>query len=199
MPSLVCRMEATPVHSSKSRISKAESYFKFWYQKAVCLRRFISKGLSKAKCPWVKYQEVSKFPSVRRDPAVVVDRSVSFVSVEDYSTEEQWENYWRSPSVRHLWKWKINLEPTKIHGNTVTFESTEKSLNSEEIDKLINRFESLTIRTTALCCDPQIDLLNEWMVYSGKGLPIGSSHCILFFGNFQCIGEMSYGFIGHDG
>ena len=115
----------------------------FDIKKPVFYAEIYLKGLSKKQnAPGVKYQEVSKFPSVRRDLAVVVDRSVSFAQLKTIAQKNSGKLL-KGVGLFDIYENENQLgADKKSMAIQLHFESTEKSLNSEEIDKLINRLIS---------------------------------------------------------
>lgn len=93
----------------------------------------------------VAYQAVSKFPSVRRDLALVVDNSINFIDIELIANKVG-KKILNSVNLFDVYKNDDQLgEGKKSYAVSFTFENPEKTLKDQEIDlimnKLINEFE----------------------------------------------------------
>ena len=86
-----------------------------------------------------KFEEFTKFPVIRRDLAVVIPKSVSFDSLKQIASKSCGKNL-VDVNVFDVFEDEKKLgEGKKSYALNFTFESLEKSLNSEEIDKIMNK------------------------------------------------------------
>lgn len=93
----------------------------------------------------VTFQPISKFPSVRRDLAIVVDNSVNFIDIELIANKVG-KKILNSVNLFDVYKNSDQLgKGKKSYAVSFTFEDQEKTLKDQEIDrimnKLINEFE----------------------------------------------------------
>lgn len=93
----------------------------------------------------IQYQEVSKFPSSRRDLAVVIDESVPFSSLKEIAQSKSGKNL-RELSLFDIYRNEEQLGPgKKSYALSLLFESRERSLSSQELDiqmdKIIKAYE----------------------------------------------------------
>jgi phenylalanyl-tRNA synthetase beta chain len=95
----------------------------------------------------IKYQEVSKFPSVKRDLALLVNDSVSFDSLRSIA-EKTDKKLLKEVGVFDVYKGDKLPEGKKSYALSFVFQDDEKTLSDKQIDaviqKLIYNFEKET-------------------------------------------------------
>lgn len=86
----------------------------------------------------IKYTEISKFPEVRRDLALLVDSSVSFEEI--YSIARQTEkSLLKDISLFDVYEGKNLPEGKKSYAVSFVLQDSTKTLTDEQIDKIINK------------------------------------------------------------
>lgn len=86
----------------------------------------------------IKYTEISKFPEVRRDLALLVDSSVSFEEI--YSITRQTEkSLLKDISLFDVYEGKNLPEGKKSYAVSFVLQDSSKTLTDEQIDKIINK------------------------------------------------------------
>lgn len=87
----------------------------------------------------VSFQPVSKFPSVRRDLALVVDNSVNFIDIELIANKVG-KKILNSVNLFDVYKNEDQLgKGKKSYAVSFTFEDQEKTLKDQDIDRLMNK------------------------------------------------------------
>ncbi len=87
----------------------------------------------------VQYQEVSKFPVVRRDLALVVDKTVKFESIEKLAYKAE-KRILKSVNLFDIYEAEDLGENKKSYSVSFFLQNDEKTLNDKQIDKMMNRF-----------------------------------------------------------
>lgn len=90
----------------------------------------------------VRMQEIIKFPAVRRDLALVVDKKVSFVEIEAIAKKAE-RNILQSVGLFDVYEGKNLGEDKKSYSITFSLQDAKKTLNDKQIDKLMNRLIQL--------------------------------------------------------
>lgn len=86
----------------------------------------------------IKYVEISKFPEVRRDLALLVDQEVSFESV--YSIAKQTEkSLLKDVSLFDVYEGQNLPEGKKSYAVSFTLQDSSKTLTDEQIDKIMTK------------------------------------------------------------
>ncbi len=87
----------------------------------------------------VQYQEVPKFPVVRRDLALVLDKAVKFEAIEvlAYKTEKR---SLKSVNLFDIYEGEKLGEGKKSYSVSFLLQNAEKTLNDKQIDKMMKRF-----------------------------------------------------------
>lgn len=86
----------------------------------------------------IKYVEISKFPEVRRDLALLVDQEVSFESV--YSIAKQTEKtLLKDVSLFDVYEGQNLPEGKKSYAVSFTLQDSSKTLTDEQIDKIMTK------------------------------------------------------------
>lgn len=93
----------------------------------------------------IRYQEVSKFPSSRRDLAVVLEESVPFSSLQEIAFSKAGKNL-KELSLFDIYRSEEQLgSGKKSYALSLLFESQDRSLSSQELDiqmdKIIKAYE----------------------------------------------------------
>ena len=93
----------------------------------------------------IKYQEVSKFPEVRRDLALVVDKNISFAEIEAVAYQTEKKLLQRNISLFDVYQGDKLPEGKKQYALSFTLEDKEKTLTDNQIEaimkKLLKGFE----------------------------------------------------------
>jgi phenylalanyl-tRNA synthetase beta chain len=87
----------------------------------------------------IKYQEVYKFPVVRRDLALVLDKSVKFESIEKLAYKAE-KRILKSVNLFDIYEGPELSEEKKSYSVSFFLQDSEKTLNDKQIDKMMNRF-----------------------------------------------------------
>jgi len=94
--------------------------------------------------PKVAYQEISRFPEVRRDLSLVIDKKLTFAEIENlaFNTERK---LLKKVNVFDVYEGDKLEEGKKSYSVSFTLQSFDKTLNEKAIDKtmqrLMNAFE----------------------------------------------------------
>ncbi|MEL7003094.1 MAG: phenylalanine--tRNA ligase subunit beta [Bacteroidota bacterium] len=89
----------------------------------------------------IVYQEVSKFPEVRRDLSLVIDKSVTFEQIKNVALKAE-RKLLRGLNVFDVYEGKNIGEDKKAYAINFTLQDSEKTLNDKVIDKTMNRMMS---------------------------------------------------------
>lgn len=104
-----------------------------------------------SKLTKIKYREVSKFPSVRRDLALLVDSEVNYLQIEDLILKQD-KKLIRRVNLFDVYKGK-NLEKNKkSYAVSLVFSDDEKTLTDHQIDQVMNKI----IKTLSVNLDVQL-------------------------------------------
>ena len=94
------------------------------------------KGLKKHK---VQFAEISKFPTVRRDLALVIDRSVKFADIEGIARKTA-RQLLKEINLFDVYENEDQLGAGKVsYAVSYVFEDPTKTLRDKEIDKVMNK------------------------------------------------------------
>ena len=86
----------------------------------------------------VSYTELSKFPSVKRDLALLLDKSVQFADIERIASECE-RKLLKAVELFDVYEGK-NLEPgKKSYAISFILQDEEKTLNDKQIDKIMSK------------------------------------------------------------
>jgi len=96
----------------------------------------ILKAIRKNK---IVYKEVSKFPSVRRDLAILVDKNVSFSSLKNIAEKTE-RKILREVNVFDVYEGDKLPVGKKSYALSFVFQDEEKTLLDKQIDSLIQKF-----------------------------------------------------------
>lgn len=93
------------------------------------------KLISQAK---VQYKEVSKFPSVRRDLALLIDKEVSYNQLKQLALKQD-KKLLKATNLFDVYEGKNLLEGKKSYGISFTFLNENKTLTDKEVDKVMEK------------------------------------------------------------
>lgn len=96
----------------------------------------ILKAIRKNK---IVYKDVSKFPSIRRDLAILVDRNVSFLSLKNIAEKTE-RKILRDVNVFDVYEGDKLPVGKKSYALSFVFQDEEKTLVDRQIDSLIQKF-----------------------------------------------------------
>jgi phenylalanyl-tRNA synthetase beta chain len=88
----------------------------------------------------VKYSEIPKFPTVRRDLALLVDKNIAFAEIEKiaYQTDKK---LLKDVSLFDVYEGKNLPEGKKSYAVSFTLQDEEKTLNDKQIESLMLRIQ----------------------------------------------------------
>jgi phenylalanyl-tRNA synthetase beta chain len=87
----------------------------------------------------MKVQEISRFPSVRRDLALVIDKDVSFEAIEQIARQTEKKKL-KQVGLFDLYENEQHLgKGKKSYAVSFIFENLEKTMNDQEIDQIMTR------------------------------------------------------------
>lgn len=89
----------------------------------------------------VKMEEISKFPIVRRDLALVVDKKVTFAEVEAIARKTE-RNILKSVGLFDVYEGDKLEEGKKSYSINFSLQDSNKTLKDKQIDKLMNKLIS---------------------------------------------------------
>ncbi|MDR1610157.1 MAG: phenylalanine--tRNA ligase subunit beta [Candidatus Symbiothrix sp.] len=120
-------------------------------QKAVCKRFDINAEVYFAELNWdalmkenkkvfVKYSEIARFPAVRRDLALLIDKNVSFAEIEKiaYQTDKK---ILKEVSLFDVYEGKNLPEGKKSYAVGFTLQDEEKTLNDKQIESVMSKIQ----------------------------------------------------------
>lgn len=87
----------------------------------------------------VQYQEVPKFPVVRRDLALVLDKAVKFESIEALAYKAEKRSL-KLVNLFDIYEGQELGEGKKSYSVSFFLQNAEKTLNDKQIDKMMKRF-----------------------------------------------------------
>ncbi|TKG90390.1 phenylalanine--tRNA ligase subunit beta [Puteibacter caeruleilacunae] len=95
----------------------------------------VEKEASKAK---VSYTELPKYPEVRRDLALLIDKSVSFKQIKDIATKVE-KKLLRHVDLFDVYEGKNLPEGKKSYAVSFILRDNEKTLKDKQIDKIMQK------------------------------------------------------------
>jgi phenylalanyl-tRNA synthetase beta chain len=120
-------------------------------QKSVCKKFDINAEVYFAELNWdiimkenrnnsVRYSEISKFPAVRRDLALLIDKNIAFAEIEKiaYQTDKK---LLKEVSLFDVYEGKNLPEGKKSYAVSFTLQDEEKTLNDKQIESLMQRIQ----------------------------------------------------------
>lgn len=87
----------------------------------------------------IKYEEVSKFPEVKRDLALVLDKNISFSDIETLAYQLERKNLKRNISLFDVYEGDKLPEGKKQYALSFTLEDKEKTLTDKQIDSIMQK------------------------------------------------------------
>ena len=97
----------------------------------------------------VKYSELPKFPEVRRDLALLVDRQIDFLEIEKAAYETE-KNILRGVNLFDVYEGEGIPRGKKSYAVSFILRDDEKTLRDEDIEKIMNKLvKSFTDRLGA--------------------------------------------------
>jgi len=97
----------------------------------------------------IKYTEISKFPEVRRDLALLVDRTVTFESIYDVARNTE-KGLLKDISLFDVYEGKNLPEGKKSYAVSFMLQDSTKTLTDEQIDKIMTKIrQNLETQTGA--------------------------------------------------
>jgi len=88
----------------------------------------------------VTYSEIPKYPSVRRDLALLVDRNVPFYEIEKIAHHTD-KKYLKEVSLFDVYEGKNLPEGKKSYAVSFTLQDEEKTLNDKQIESIMSRIQ----------------------------------------------------------
>lgn len=95
-------------------------------------------ALKKVKPGKVKFKEIPKFPSMRRDLALLLDGAKTFAQVEKIATEES-KRILKSVNLFDVYQDKKLGDDKKSYAVSFIFEDEKKTLTDKDVDKLMDK------------------------------------------------------------
>ena len=86
----------------------------------------------------IKYKEVSKYPSVRRDLALLVDEAITFEQLKNISLKTE-RKLLKEVNIFDVYKGDKLPEGKKSYALSFTIQDEEKTLNDKQIDSIIQK------------------------------------------------------------
>lgn len=86
----------------------------------------------------IKYKPVSKFPEVRRDLALLIDKEVQFKQIEALARQTE-KNILKEVSLFDVYEGKNLQENKKSYGVSLVFQDQNKTLTDKHIDNVMDR------------------------------------------------------------
>ncbi len=86
----------------------------------------------------IKYQEVAKFPEVRRDLALLVDETVSFTDLKR-TAEKAEKKLLKKVDIFDVYRGEKLAQGKKSYALSFIFQDETKTLNDKEIDKMMSK------------------------------------------------------------
>ncbi len=87
----------------------------------------------------VQYSPISKFPTVRRDLALLIDNTVSFETIEQLARKQE-RKLLKEVSLFDVYQGKNLAEGKKSYGVSFTFGDDNKTLTDVQIEKVMDKF-----------------------------------------------------------
>lgn len=94
--------------------------------------------LSLLQTKGINFQAIAKYPSVRRDLALLVDRSVKFEALRKVAKETE-TKYLTGINLFDVYEGKNLSEGKKSYGISFTFQDPQKTLTDQHVDKIMER------------------------------------------------------------
>ena len=89
----------------------------------------------------IRYQEIPKYPAVKRDFALLLDETVSFGEVYEIAFQTE-KNLLEEVSLFDVYKGKNLPEGKKSYAISFTLQDPSKTLTDKQIDKIMSKLEA---------------------------------------------------------
>ena len=86
----------------------------------------------------VSYHEISKYPAVSRDLALLLDKNVKFSEIERIARQTE-KKYLKSVELFDVYEGKNLPEGKKSYAVNFILQDEEKTLNDKQIDSMMNK------------------------------------------------------------
>lgn len=86
----------------------------------------------------IQYKEVSKFPSVRRDLALLVDKSLNYAQIEEIAFKQN-KRLLKEVNLFDVYEGKNLEEGKKSYAVSFAFQDDEKTLTDKQIDEMMSK------------------------------------------------------------
>lgn len=86
----------------------------------------------------VEYREISKYPAVSRDLALLIDKNVEFVTIESVAYRSE-KKLLRKVELFDVYEGKNLPEGKKSYAVNFIFQDEQKTLNDKQIDSIMNK------------------------------------------------------------
>ena len=86
----------------------------------------------------VRYEEISKYPEVRRDLALILDKDVSFAQIEQIAMQTE-KKLLKSVSLFDVYQSDKLPEGKKQYAIALILQDKEKTLTDKQIDAIVQK------------------------------------------------------------
>ena len=86
----------------------------------------------------VLYKEISKYPSVSRDLALLIDKSIEFSQIEDIAKQSE-KKLLKKVELFDVYEGKNLPEGKKSYAVNFVLQDESKTLNDKQIDAIMNK------------------------------------------------------------
>ena len=90
----------------------------------------------------IQYQEVPKYPSVKRDFALLLDEQITFKEIHDLALQTE-RNLLKEVTLFDVYTGKNLPEGKKSYAISFTLQDSSKTLTDKQIDKIMSRLEQV--------------------------------------------------------
>ncbi len=97
--------------------------------------------MKEIKSHQTKYSEISKFPSVKRDLALLVDKKIQFAEIEKIAFDTD-KKLLKEVSLFDVYEGKNLPEGKKSYAVSFILQDEEKTLNDKQIDSIMKRIQN---------------------------------------------------------
>ena len=88
----------------------------------------------------VKFTEISKFPAVSRDLALLIDKNITFAQIEEIAKKSE-KKLLKKVSLFDVYEGKNLPEGKKSYAVNFMLQDTEKTLNDKQIDAIMQKIK----------------------------------------------------------
>jgi len=93
-----------------------------------------------AKHNKIKFQEISKFPEVRRDFALLLDESIKFEDIHTLAKQTE-KQLLKDINLFDVYQGKNLPKGKKSYAVSFTLQDEKKTLTDKQIDKIMNKLQ----------------------------------------------------------